>query len=270
MSIRRIYIDSKHRASGTPSSFSYQLPRSIETPDETVCYVDSVFLPNVWGTFNADNNKLYVVEHATGGTEVKRLLLLEIGNYSSLELANAIETHLNLSKTLANDYSVTYIERTGKFQIVNSSPGTWYLATRTQLKDPAGFWAGQVITDPKDCYSVIGFMGTEVVSSGTLSLTGYVQLQPYKTLFLCSSSFGNPNQSIGPVSQSDIIRRIVVAAPFGNYVHDQHSTQADYVDCSLCQLDNLSFRLTDSEGHTVDLHGHSISFSLCFVNKAVV
>ena len=58
MSIRRIYIDSKHRASGTPSSFSYQLPRSIETPDETVCYVDNVFLPNVWGTFNADNNKL--------------------------------------------------------------------------------------------------------------------------------------------------------------------------------------------------------------------
>ena len=107
------------------------------------------------------------------------------------------------------------------------------MATRIQLKDPQGFWAGQVIVDPKDFYAEIGFMGTEVVSSETLSLTGYVQLQPYNTLFLCSSSFGNPNQSIGSVSQSDIIRRIVVAAPFGNYVHDQHSTQADYVDCSL-------------------------------------
>ena len=125
MSIRRIYFDSNHRASGTPSSFSYQLPRSIETPDETVCYVDSVFLPNVFPTLNADNNGLYVVEHATGGTEVKRLLLLEIGNYSSLELANHIETSLNLKKTLANNYSVTYIERTGTFEIVKNSPGTW-------------------------------------------------------------------------------------------------------------------------------------------------
>ena len=99
MSIRRIYIDSKHRASGTPSSFTYQLPRSIETPDETVCYVDSVFLPNVFPTLNADNNRLYVVEHATSGSEVKRLLLLEIGNYSSLELANAIEVTRLLTPT---------------------------------------------------------------------------------------------------------------------------------------------------------------------------
>lgn len=111
MSLWRINVDSKHRASGTPSTFTYQLPRSIETPDQNVCYVDSVFLPNVWGTFNAENSKLYVVEHAASGAEVKRLLLWEFGNYNSLHLADHIEVSLNLSKTLADDYSVTYKEK---------------------------------------------------------------------------------------------------------------------------------------------------------------
>ena len=35
------------------------------------------------------------------------------------------------------------------------------------------------------------------------------------------------------IMQGDIIRRIAVAAPFGNSIYDHHSTSADYIDCSL-------------------------------------
>ena len=80
-----------------------------------------------------------------------RLLLWEIGSYKALQLADHIEVSLNQTNTLANDYSVTYKEKTGKLQIVHNTPGAWYLATRTQLEDPQGFWAGQAINDPKDC-----------------------------------------------------------------------------------------------------------------------
>ena len=34
-SVRRIYVDSRFRSSGTDSDFTYDLPRSIEVPEQT-------------------------------------------------------------------------------------------------------------------------------------------------------------------------------------------------------------------------------------------
>ena len=59
-SVRRIYIDSRLRTSGTGSDLTYDLPKSFEVPDQTSAYVDCVLLPNVWGTIHDDNNRLYV------------------------------------------------------------------------------------------------------------------------------------------------------------------------------------------------------------------
>ena len=87
---------------------------------------------------------------------------------------------------------------------------------------------------------------------------GFIDLLPYKTLFLCSSTFGNLGQSVGPVGQGDIVRRIVVNAVFGHLIHDLHSTAADYVDVSLTQLSQMHWRLTDEKGRVVSLEGHGI------------
>ena len=93
---------------------------------------------------------------------------------------------------------------------------------------------------------------------------------PHKTLFLCSSDFGNLGQSLGPLGQGDITRRIVVSSGFGSMIHDTHATSADYIDCSLTQLSSMRWRLTDEKGRTVSLKGMPISLSICFVEKGVV
>ena len=61
-SIRRIYIDSRQRTSGSDSDFTYDLPMSIEVPDNTIAFVDSVLLPNVFTSLHENNNRLYVSE----------------------------------------------------------------------------------------------------------------------------------------------------------------------------------------------------------------
>ena len=61
-SVRRIYIDSRLRTSGTDSDFTYDLPRSIEVPDQTIAFVDSILVPNVWTTLHESNYRLYVSE----------------------------------------------------------------------------------------------------------------------------------------------------------------------------------------------------------------
>ena len=94
---------------------------------------------------------------------------------------------------------------------------------------------------------------------------GFIDLLPYETLFLFSSTFGNLGQSLGPVGQGDIVRRIVVNSEFGHFIHDLHSTAAGYVDVSLNQLSQMHWRLTDENGRVVSLKGHGISLSICFL-----
>ena len=54
-SVRRIYVDSRLRSGGTNADFTYDLPRSIEVPDQTIAYVDSVLLPNVFTTIHENS-----------------------------------------------------------------------------------------------------------------------------------------------------------------------------------------------------------------------
>ena len=77
-SVRRIYIDSRLRSSGTDSDFTYDLPRSIEVPDQTIAFVDSLLVPNVWTTLHENNNRLYVTE-TVGATTTKHTYLLQDG-----------------------------------------------------------------------------------------------------------------------------------------------------------------------------------------------
>ena len=122
----------------------------------------------------------------------------------------------------------------------------------------------------QDCYDVIGYTNDSYTLNGILQNQGFVDLLTYKSLFLCSSSFGNLGQSVGPKGQSDIIRRIVITQGFGNVIFDVHNTTADYVDCSLTQISQMHWRLTDEEGRTVDLKNHGFSFSICFMEKSIV
>ena len=104
-SVRRIYIDSRLRSSGTDSDFTYDLPRSIEVPDETIAFVDSILVPNVWTTLHDQNNRLYVSE-TVGTTTTEHTYLLPEANYTGQSLGNTLQSTLNTSKTLPTNYTV--------------------------------------------------------------------------------------------------------------------------------------------------------------------
>ena len=120
-SIRRIYIDSRMRTSGSDSDFTYDLPRSIEVPDNTIAYVDSILVPNVWTTLHENNNRLYVSE-TVGTNTTEHTYLLPEANYTGQSLANMLQSTLNTGKTLPTNYTVLYDEQIGKLTISNPTP----------------------------------------------------------------------------------------------------------------------------------------------------
>lgn len=269
-SVRRIYIDSRLRTSGSDSDFTYDLPRSIEVPDQTIAYVDSVLVPNVWTTLHENNNRLYVSE-TVGSASTEHTYFLQEGNYTGQALAGLLAATLNGNKTLPTDYFCTYNDNTGKLTITNNTPDFVIQTREALLGSPWNGGAPLTLGGMRDCNDVIGNVaGATGVVAGVLQMGGFVDLIPYKNLFLCSSTFGNLGQVLGPVGQGDIIRRVAVTAPFGNLIYDAHSTSADYIDCSLTQISQMRWRLTDEKGRTVSLKNHGISFSICFIEKSVV
>ena len=246
----------------------------LKSPDQTIAFVDSVLHPNVFTTIHENNNRLYFSEFTNPSNVVESIFTLTQGNYTGAQLAQLVQDTLNANTSLAQPYSVSYEEKTGKITISNTS-GNIAIPTRNQLIELRGSglgWANQTLeTDLRDCHDVIGFNMTANESTGGVLVTeGFVDLLPYKNLFLCSSSIGNMGTVVGPNMQDDIIRRIAVTSSFGNISYDAHSTSADYIDCSLTQLSQMRFRLTDEFGRTLSLKGHSIAFSICFTEKSVV
>ena len=158
-------------------------------------------------------------------------------------------------------YEVVYDDKTGQLTLSNTDTH-WSIPTREDLISAGGIWTGSVLdkNDLHECYDVIGYTNTSYVLEGVLQNQGFVDLIPYKSLFLCSSTFGNLGQSVGPKGQSDIIRRIVITQGFGNVIFDAHSTHADYVDCSLTQINQMRWRLTDEEGRDISLKKKTRNF----------
>ena len=94
-SVRRIYIDSRLRASGTGSDFTYDVPKSFEIPDQTVAYTDCVLTRNVWGTIHDNNNRLYFSEWSDPNIISEQIYTLLEGNYTGQQLAQLVQVTIS-------------------------------------------------------------------------------------------------------------------------------------------------------------------------------
>ena len=113
--IRRLYVDSRLRSSGTGSDFTVELPRSFEIPDQTIAFVDSVLVPNVFPTLRDNNNRLYFVEiEAITLNVTEHIYTLNEGNYTGSQLAQQVQDKINSNRSLNQPYSVSYEERRAK------------------------------------------------------------------------------------------------------------------------------------------------------------
>ena len=109
-SIRRIYIDSRLRTGGTGADFTYDLRRSFEVPHQTIAFVDSVLVPNVFTTIHENNNQLYFSEWSDVNNVSAKIYTLPEGNYTGAQPAQLVQDTLNAGDTLSQDYSVSYEE----------------------------------------------------------------------------------------------------------------------------------------------------------------
>jgi hypothetical protein len=72
LDIKKVYVDTRFKTldSHSDSNFWIGLPRSLNVPDDCVCYIDDIVIPVSWSTVDARKNKLdidiEITEKSTG------------------------------------------------------------------------------------------------------------------------------------------------------------------------------------------------------------
>ncbi len=120
---------------------------------------------------------------------------------------------------------------------------------------------------PNTCNSIIGFNGSYNFAAPsnywTQWVSGVVDVLGIHNIYITSPQFGR--NSFGPKGERNILKKLVVNAPFGGLVTESWLNDQDYTDCSKHLLRTLEFRITDSYGNTLELNGGHVSFTLIFV-----
>jgi hypothetical protein len=61
------------------------------------------------------------------------------------------------------------------------------------------------------------------------------------------------------------IKKVPVRGGYNEMIYDQTVLGMDYLDCSNQSLLSIDFKVKDSYGNVIDLHGNHWSFSIIFV-----
>ena len=97
LDIKKVYIDTRFKTaeSKSDSDFFIELPRSLNVPDNTICYINDIVIPVSWSTVDARNNKFYMFADFVLGTDLYEIIELPAKNYSGPDFVAALEAAIN-------------------------------------------------------------------------------------------------------------------------------------------------------------------------------
>ena len=257
--IKKIYVDTRfmNLNSTSSSEFTIDLSQSYTFPDNTVAYIDDVCIPVSWYTIQQGrNNYLYV--RIDG---VVKTLEIQEGLYNIESLNDAIVDELNIH--FGNAFQAEPDFKTNKIRISCSSTSAYEVLTDAQLKSLKVMGLIKKSEPFNTINNVLRNFVPKVNLNGNPYVSGYIDLNPIRNLYLSSYNFGNFN-TVSVSGDNGIIKKIPVNANYNELLFNNVVLGSDYIDCSRQTIRQLSFRLHDVFGVPINLNGNHWSFSIIF------
>ena len=280
--IKKIYIDSKHKVSGSNSDFQCQLKETYLMPENAVFKIVDVAIPHSWTTVMTNiNDKLYLYfsdnSPVQSRPEEGYIITLSERNYNGSDLASEIQSKMNTavsSSVITNKtFTVAYNAYTQKINVLIGINSTFKLLTENDIKSklnntwtslsntPADYDANDAMDINTDMLK-LNEGNSPLYDSNNPFVSSFINLQPIRNLYLSSLGLGNYN-TVDLKGNRSIIKKIPVTAPWNSMIFDNIAYD-DMLSCERQTLKTMNFRLTDCHGHTVPLNGCYISFSIIF------
>ena len=258
--IRKLFIDSRSRASGYHNDFTVELPTDIDTTRTTSVFLASCSFSNTFQSVIAGVNQflyylLYV--EATGQTRSGRVTVPP-GQYSGTSLAAYLQANMNATVTLDAQGQLTFVAWQGQ---------QLQLPTGSELRDPAwqaSHWVGTAYsaTAPGDLNSQLHFPFPSSVKPTTT--TTNIDLVPYREVYLHSNL--TEFRTLKLSGERDCLARIPIDQDFGYVVVYRHLGPVDSIGCSDKHLRVLSFSFRDWEGNVVPID-QPVTIELVFLEN---
>ena len=193
------------------------------------------------------------VQGGTGNVYLGKSLLyrkvsLTPGHQTADDLATSLQAALSTGSSIGA-YTVNFASGIGKLTV--ASGGTFHIYSGHYLRySPNDFPGFSAPFEASDDATGLAFASP---TSGT-SVTGnqIVNLLPYHTLFI-SSTLGSHHDSVGPIGQSSIARKVVCSVPHGSMIHDFHSQALDYISLTKQSITAVEVSLRDWENKPIEL-----------------
>jgi hypothetical protein len=172
-------------------------------------------------------------------------------NYTGAALASA------LTGALSNSLTASYDLNTNKIIISSVSLSSFQIFTDYDLLHKFN------ISDPKSCNDIITNRKTKIHSSSSPWVSGMLNLQGFRSLYISSSTLSNYD-TLGPRGENSIIKKVITNADFGYLIVDQSVSGHDYLGCSRMTLNSIDFQIRDVKGDLIPLHDSPVSFTIVF------
>ena len=272
MSTYRIYVDSRDRRSGSPTSFEYALPYSLAIQEKSLANIDVVVIPNsIQTVIEGVNDIIYIRENSNLALEKYRTSRIVPGYYNIDTLRQAIQDALDNGSIMPQAYQVTYNQRLARFEFMNPSQRFGF---RFVIYSKADQLAGvnvasipPIIENGNGAWRLWGGeTGNSVVVDNPEQVPGTAPDAPnlqYATQLFIKTDLGVAAQSVGPRGNMSISRRVVIDVPAFALVVDRHSTSWDSFQIpGNTTISSFTIQLCDYNGNVIDLNGQNWSFSI--------
>ena len=274
LKFKKVYIDSSYKVSGTSSEFTIDLPETVQLEDNVLCQIHEVSIPHSWYSINSTNNNIYwrhqvIPPGVIAGITYRKVTIPE-GNYTAVDLAQTIQIAIHLlvdTNDRPNTYSIQYNTSTSKYTFSsNYATVIFVLLTDGEVAPVANVFSDPVnINSLNSINRVVGNTtpAADAYTNVALYTTNFVDLVPFKSLYLHCNEFSNYNQ-LTVAGNSSIVKKINVTVPYLGVNNDNELSNVDYIDVSSKLLRRLNFRLANNLNQVVNLNDVDISFTLTF------
>ena len=272
---KKIFVDSNFRTpqSRSSSDFSIELNENLETPEGTRMYITDVSIPAVWkSTEIIFYEYLYVMIYDDSNVFVKNFRIY-LGNkiYFASQLCFDINEGLNSNTTDLSAggifvYSYDEATRTVEIKVKEGLNYKLKIPTDTELANYVGGSWDNVSAPYNSSNPVsINYLLSNFVPSSPLTIwtSSYLNLVPFRYLFITSNALTDYHYSAPNSYSSGIIRKVLITEQLGGVVNDNSAPhQEDYIDIGGKNLRKLDFKITDAKGNVMNLYDIPVQFAL--------
>ena len=270
---KKIFIDSNYRLPQSKSSadFTIELNENMECPEGTRLHITDISIPASWKSTKVNFYEyIYVMIFDNSDAFVKNFRVY-LGNkiYYSEQLAFDIHAGMNSNTEDLNsggifNYAYDSATRTVEFSIKDGLNYKLKIPTNDELANYVNnSWnTTQANYDSSNPLS-INYLLSNYVPSSTVWTSSYLNLVPFRYIFISSPELSDYRYSAPNTYSSSIIKKVLVSSQLGGIINDAGSSLSeDFIDISNKNLKRLSFKITDEKGTVMNLYGIPVQFAL--------